>query len=352
MPVIQRESRKTSFAFKALSILIILMLLLTNIASIYLLIKTGEELKEEMTKPPVYITVPAEAEAKEAEPDPDELNISVSAMLDFAEKDKVSIEFLQRLIKDRILIWADDSLHSVPIIDDLKPSDFDSKNIVVDEDSTIRRYEVDGEDISLVGVDVSSYQGWINWNKVKNAGVDYAIIRLGYRGYGTGALKLDTSFHNNMTNAIAAGMPVGAYFYSQAISVDEAIEEAEMVIKNLAGYKVDYPVVFDMEEVNDDDENVRTSHLTTEERTDITIAFCEKIKEAGYTPMVYGNIKWMAMNLDLTRLEDYDKWFAQYFKQPFFPYEFAMWQYTPYGKIPGISGGVDLNMGFVDYTKK
>ena len=156
MPVIQRERRKNSFALKALAVLIILMLLLTNIASIYLLVKTGEELEKEMNKPPVYITVPAEAEAKEAEPDPDELNISVSAMLDFAEKDKVSIEFLQRLIKDRILIWADDSLHSVPINEDLKPSDFDSKNIVVDEESTIRRYEVDGEDISLVGVDVSS----------------------------------------------------------------------------------------------------------------------------------------------------------------------------------------------------
>lgn len=353
MPVIQKEKSKGSFVFKALSILIILMLLLTNAATIYLLVETGEELQEEINKPPIYITVPAEEQQEtEPEPDPDKMSISVSAMLDFAERDKISIEFLQRFFNDRILIWSDNSLHSIPINDKLKKSDFDSKNIVIEEGETIRRYEVDGEDISLVGIDVSSYQGSINWNKVKQAGVDYAIIRLGYRGYGTGALKIDTAFHTNMANANAAGVPVGAYFYSQAITVEEAVEEAKAVIRNLSGYKVDYPVVFDMEEVNDDDENVRTSSLTTEERTDITIAFCEEIKAAGYTPMVYGNIKWMAMNLDLTRLEDYDKWFAQYFKQPFFPYEFSMWQYTPYGKIPGIPGSVDLNMGFVDYTKK
>lgn len=350
MPVIQKEKRKTPFVFKALSILIILMLLLTNAATIYLLVKTGEELENEINKPPVYITVPAEEEADE-QPDPDQMSISVSAMLDFAERDKISIEFLQRFFNDRILIWSDDSLHSIPINDKLKKSDFNSKSIVTEEGETVRRYEIDGEDISLLGIDVSAYQGSINWYKVKQAGVDYAIIRLGYRGYGTGALKIDTAFHTNMQNAIAAGVPVGAYFYSQAITVEEAIEEADAVIKNLSGYKVDYPVVFDMEEVNDDDENVRTASLTTEERTDITVAFCERIKAAGYTPMVYGNIKWLAMNLDLTRLEDYDKWFAQYFKQPFFPYEFSMWQYTPYGKIAGISGSVDLNMGFVDYTK-
>lgn len=352
MPTIQRERRKTSTALRAVTVLIILMLLFTNAATIYLLIKTGEALEQEMEKPPVYITVPAEPEEEEEQDDVDKVSMPVSAMLDFAERDKISIEFLQRFFDDRIIVWSDNRLHSIPIDDSLKKSDFNSEYIVADENSAVRRYEPNGEDTSLLGVDVSSYQGSINWRKVKAAGVDYAIIRLGYRGYGTGAIKIDTAFHTNMTNAIAAGVPVGVYFYSQAVTVEEAVEEAETVIKHLASYKVDYPVAFDMEEVDDDDENVRTSGLTVKERTDITIAFCEKIREAGYTPMVYGNIKWMAMNLDLTRLEDYDKWFAQYFKQPFFPYQFSMWQYTPYGRIDGIPGSVDLNMGFVDYTKK
>ena len=346
---------KSKAALKVLVTMLVLALLFTNIATLYMLIKTGYALQEALEAKPVVINQIVEAEETESEPVEDTATMPTSLFMKYAESDKVTIEFLQRFFDDRILIWAENKLHSFPVDDSLKKSDFNREFVIHNEDDerNVRTYEpTPGENTSLLGIDVSSYQGDINWNKVKNDGVDYAIIRLGYRGYGveTGKIKLDTKYHSNMKNAIAAGIPVGVYFYSQAVNEQEAIEEAEFVIENLKGYDIKYPVVFDMEEVNDEPQYVRTSNLTTDERTDITIAFCERIKEEGYTPMVYGNISWMIMHLDMTRLEDYDKWFAQYFKTPFFPYEFSMWQYTPKGSISGVPGGVDLNMCFVDYA--
>ncbi|HWP50235.1 MAG TPA: glycoside hydrolase family 25 protein [Clostridia bacterium] len=342
MPYItERRKKRGNSAVKVLVPLLIGLLIISNAATAALLLRTGAALQDAIA---ANVTVSGVAESEEwSEP-----SIPVSVMLDFAEKDGISIEFLQRFFTDRIVLWDQDKLKTVPINGALKKSSFNADHIVVKENG-IRTYEPDGKDISLLGIDVSSYQGVISWKKVKAAEVDYAIVRLGYRGYGTGMLQLDNRYVANMTGAISAGIPVGVYFYSQAITVEEAEEEAELVLKNLADYDITYPVVFDMEEVGD--ESARTNALTRTERTDITIAFCEKIKAAGYTPMVYGNIRWMIVHLDLTRLESYDKWFAQYFKQPFFPYAFSMWQYTSRGTIDGIPSAVDLNLGLVDYVQ-
>ncbi|MDF3003839.1 MAG: glycoside hydrolase family 25 [Oscillospiraceae bacterium] len=341
MPYItETRRRKNGSAAKVLVTLIIVLLITTNIATVALLLRTGAALQDAIAAAAVV----TDSNGIEGFSEP---TIPVSVMLDYAERDGVSIEFLQRFFTDRIVLWDENKLKTVPINNALKKSSFNAGYIVPRENG-IRTYEPSGEDISLLGIDVSSYQGIINWRKVKAAGVDYAIIRLGYRGYGTGDIRLDDRYEANMTGAISAGIPVGVYFYSQAITVEEAEEEAQFVLNKLAGFNITYPVVFDMEEV--DDEDARTNPLTQDERTDITIAFCEKIKAAGYTPMVYGNIRWMIMHLDLARLEDYDKWFAQYFKQPFFPYDFSMWQYTSRGTIDGIPHTVDLNLGLVDYT--
>lgn len=344
MPYITESSRRRKSggsAAKVLVTLIICLLIITNIATAALLLRTGAALQDAIA------AVAVVTDANEAE-EFSEPSIPVSVMLDFAERDGISIEFLQRFFTDRIVLWDENKLKTVPINGTLKKSSFNAGYIVPQENG-IRTYEPGGEDISLLGIDVSSYQGAINWKKVKAAGVDYAIVRLGYRGYGTGAIRLDDRYEANMSGAISAGIPVGAYFYSQAITVEEAEEEAQFVLEKLADFDITYPVVFDMEEV--DDEDARTNALTQAERTDITIAFCEKIKAAGYTPMVYGNIRWMIMHLDLARLESYDKWFAQYFKQPFFPYAFSMWQYTSRGTVDGISHAVDLNLGLVDYAQ-
>lgn len=341
MPYITESRRKKNGSVaKVLVTLVIALLITTNVATVALLLRTGAALQEAIAAAAV-ITDPNKVDAF-SEP-----SIPVSVMLDYAERDGVSIEFLQRFFTDRIVLWDENKLKTVPINNALKKSNFKAEYIVPQE-TGIRTYEPSGEDISMLGIDVSSYQGIISWKKVKAAGVDYAIIRLGYRGYGTGDIRLDDRYEANMAGAIAADIPVGVYFYSQAITVEEAEEEAQFVLDKLSGFNITYPVVFDMEEV--DDEDARTNPLTQAERTDITIAFCEKIKAAGYTPMVYGNIRWMIMHLDLARLEGYDKWFAQYFKQPFFPYDFSMWQYTSRGTIDGIPHTVDLNLGLVDYT--
>lgn len=343
MPYITESRRRKSSgsAAKVLTALVIGLLIITNAATAALLLRTGAALQDAITAAAVLTDEnPAEEFSEPV--------IPVSVMLDFAERDGISIEFLQRFFTDRIVLWNQNKLKTVPINNALKKSSFNAAHIVAQENG-IRTYAPGGEDISLLGIDVSSYQGVINWKKVKAAGVDYAIVRVGYRGYGTGSIRLDDRYEANMSGAVAAGIPVGAYFYSQAVTVEEAEEEAVFVLEKLAGYDVAYPVVFDMEEV--DDADARTNALTQAERTDITIAFCEKIKAAGYTPMVYGNIRWMIMHLDLARLESYDKWFAQYFKQPFFPYDFSMWQYTSRGTIDGIPSAVDLNLGLVDYAQ-
>lgn len=342
MPYITESRRKNRSAIKIFTTLIIGLLIMTNAATAALLLRTGAALQDALA---LTATVPADATAAEEFSEP---VIPVSVMLDFAERDGISIEFLQRFFTDRIVLWDQNKLKTVPIDDTLKKSSFDDAHIVTQENG-IRSYAPGGETASLLGVDVSSYQGEINWKKVKDAGVDYAMIRMGYRGYGTGSIRLDDRYEANISGAAAADIPVGVYFYSQAVTVEEAEEEAAFVLKKLANYDLAYPVVFDMEEVDDDD--ARTNALTQKERTDITIAFCEKIKAAGHTPMVYGNIRWMIMHLDLARLEAYDKWFAQYFKQPFFPYAFSMWQYTSSGSIDGIPGPVDLNIGLVDYAQ-
>ena len=203
---------------------------------------------------------------------------------------------------------------------------------------------------ALKGIDVSKYQGNIDWKAVKADGVSYAFIRAGLRGYGaSGMISSDPYCEKNLKGASEAGVDIGVYFYSQAISKAEAIEEAEFVLDAIEGYEIKYPIVFDLEEVAA--EGARTAGMTAQQITEVTIAFCERIKQAGYTPMIYGNIDWMAEHLILSELTEYDKWFAQYFNKPFFPYEFQIWQYTASGKVDGIKGNVDLNLCFKNYAE-
>lgn len=240
----------------------------------------------------------------------------------------------------------------IPVSDEIAPNTLDFRNWIKAEDTedNIGRYEYiqDGEAVSICGIDVSKYQGDIDWEKVKVSGVEYAILRLGYRGMNEGTLELDPYYKENIKNATAAGVKVGIYFFSQAKNTEEAVEEAEFVLENIKGYEIAYPVVFDTEEVTTYD--ARANGLTRAERTDCCIAFCEKIKEAGYTPMIYANTRYMVMGLELERLNDYDKWFAYYGTSHTFPYAFTMLQYSDTGRVPGIEGAVDLDVSFVDYA--
>ena len=195
---------------------------------------------------------------------------------------------------------------------------------------------------------MSKYQGEIDWEKVADDDVEYAFIRLGIRGYSEGEIMEDETFEDNIKGARQNDIDVGVYFFTQATSVEEAEEEAQYVLDTIEPYKVTYPVVIDVEAVNNSD--ARTKELTKEERTEYCIAFCEMIKNAGYTPMIYGNLKTFMLLLDLEQLEEYEKWFALYDEQVYYPYDFKVWQYTDEGKVDGIDVNVDLNISFGDWS--
>lgn len=201
-----------------------------------------------------------------------------------------------------------------------------------------------------LGVDVSEYQGDIDWEAVEAAGMDFAFVRLGFRGATRGLLNVDAKFEQNLQQATDAGLFVGVYFFSQAITEAEAEAEAEFVIETLNGRKLAYPVVFDWEPPsNSGAENYRTTDVEGQQVTKFARAFCEKIKEAGYKPCVYTN-KYMAYEFfNLEELKDYDLWYAEYQLTPSLYYDFRIWQYTETGSVPGIDGNVDIDICFRPY---
>ena len=196
-----------------------------------------------------------------------------------------------------------------------------------------------------VGIDVSTYQGTIDWPSVKAAGVDYVIVRAAYRGYETGKLVPDDLYEQNIRGAADAGLHVGVYLYSQALSEAEAEEEADYLLGLIEGLPVDYPVVFDQEEYTAD--QARTDGLTGEQVTLNALAFCQRVYDAGYIPMIYTNNDWATTMYDMEQLDHYPIWYADYTTTPTLPGGFAMWQYTDSGQVPGVTGPVDLNLLFL-----
>ncbi|MBR5682166.1 MAG: glycoside hydrolase family 25 protein [Ruminococcus sp.] len=232
----------------------------------------------------------------------------------------------------------------VPVYADVPASTISTDNITMRNGYAF--YSENGENVSTIGVDVSEFQGDIDWTQVKQAGIDFAFIRIGYRTYGDGIITYDSAFQRNIEGAQAAGIKVGAYFYSQATNADEAVEEADHVIDALAPYDITYPVVYDWEIVHD---AARTDSVSVEALADCCVAFCERVKDSGYTPMIYQNRETAMHKLDLPRVKDYDFWLAEYDEKPIYYYDFRIWQYSNTGRIPGIGGDVDLNICFKPY---
>ena len=214
----------------------------------------------------------------------------------------------------------------------------------------VMKYFANGDKASYLGVDISKENGTVDFKKIKKDGVDFVMVRLGYRGYESGNVILDEEYFDNIQLANEAGLAVGVYFESQATTVEEALEEAEFVVTNLIEMRVTYPVVFDLGLVAND--SSRIDNIPKTQLTEITNAFCERVKEVGFTPMVYGNKYWLLRKIDLTMLGDYDIWLSQNEEVPDYPYEFAMWQYSHTGSVSGISGDVNMNISFIDYTQK
>lgn len=201
---------------------------------------------------------------------------------------------------------------------------------------------------AALGIDVSSYQEDIDWQTVKESGIEFAMIRLGYRGATRGKLNEDDNFEVNYAGAKEVGLHVGVYFFSQATSVAEAEEEAGFVLQMLQGKELDYPVIFDWEiaEV----EGSRTASATGEQVTSYASAFCKKISKAGYDAGVYFNRHLGYSYYDLEEIKDFDFWLAEYRTVPAFYYDFQMWQYSDNAQVRGISTPVDINISFKKYA--
>lgn len=214
-------------------------------------------------------------------------------------------------------------------------------------DSSLKYYSENGKSASTEGIDVSAYSGDIDWKKVKESGIDFAMIRVGGRGYGeSGEMYTDERALEYINGAKAEGIKVGAYFFSQAINTEEALEEADYVKTVLGDTKLDYPVAYDWEIIKDDD--ARTDNVSASQATECARAFCDRVKELGYTPILYSPSRELYFKYDLSRLADIDIWYCEYANVPTFYYEFSMWQYSATGTIDGIEGAVDLNICFTN----
>lgn len=235
----------------------------------------------------------------------------------------------------------------VPSFSDVAASTLDPRAYFPDEngrmhygDDTVRTY---------TGIDVSVFQGEIDWNAVKNDGIDFVMLRAGYRGYGQkGILGEDESFRKNAAAARAAGLEVGAYFFSQATDAAEAREEAAFVLDIIKDSDITYPVAFDWEIIDYD--TARTDGMTSEKITECASAFCDTISAAGYEPLIYFNCEVGYFNYDLSVLNNYHFWLAEYSDIPAFYYDYKIWQYSMHGSVAGINGDVDMNICLRDFS--
>ena len=238
-----------------------------------------------------------------------------------------------------------DTYEFAPLLDNVPRNDIREDQIVKDEDGTMH-YMVDCVDKGIPMIDVSEYQGVIDWNKVAASGIQYAMIRAGYRGYGSGKLVEDKYVDDNIRGATAAGIKIGVYFFSQAVTEAEAREEAQVCIKHLAGYKADLPIVLDVEHINYDD--ARADALDQKTRTDVALAFIDEVRQAGYKPMLYTGLLVYFHYLDQSRICDLPLWYAFYSEYLYFPYKFKCWQYTDSATVPGIGGKCDMSIWVTD----
>ncbi len=196
-----------------------------------------------------------------------------------------------------------------------------------------------------MGIDVSKWNGNIDWNAVKNSGVSYAIIRCGYRGSSTGALIEDPKFRSNIKGAKAAGLKVGVYFFSQAVNEVEAVEEASMALSLASGYGLNYPIFLDVESSGG-----RGDGISKETRTAVCKAFCSTVQNSGVSAGIYANKTWFTEKINTGSLTGYKIWLAQYASTPTYTAtRYDMWQYSSKGKVSGINGNVDMNISYLNY---
>lgn len=275
---------------------------------------------------------------------------TLGTVKEYAEQGKSFLTTLKMLFSDQFVLADEGRFYFKDIDPALRPYSYDSEKISLGSDGIIS-YDGDEYDISY-GIDVSQHNDVIDWEAMKNAGniPDFVYIRAGIRGYGSGKLVADTQVSANIAGAKELGSQVGVYFVTQAVTEEEAREEAQFVLETLSDNSVDLPIALDVEKVESYETVPRTKDLSAEEYTRNMLAFIDEMKKEGHETIIYGNGKTFMLLLDMSMLEDTDKWFADYVAEddyiPYFPYDFSIWQFTSQGHMAGINGEVDLNIRF------
>lgn len=294
-----------------------------------------------------FVTVDGIGEYKDLDADgfiyiggikPGSYYVSLKEIGDYEVPDKVKVN-----VKDKIeFVKLDDISYLIKTEDEIDAEAEDTANHQVDADESEHTGAWDSEQNAVLGIDVSKWNQNIDWNKVKEAGVQFVIIRCGYRGSKTGVLVEDPYFRQNIKEAKAAGLKVGVYFFTQAINQAEAVEEASMVLSLTEGYELDYPIFIDTE-----GSGGRADTLDAVTRTAVCEAFCETVEQAGHEAGVYASRNWYYNNVDDDVLSRYTIWVAEYRKEPLYTGRYDIWQYTSSGQIDGINGRVDLNLSYI-----
>lgn len=271
-----------------------------------------------------------------------EYNVTLLPMTGY----KVPADEMKIRVKDRVEYLAIDDISLLMKTEDevdAGAEDTSVQEALADADkSEVTKLQPAGNN-ARVGIDVSKWNGEIDWDKTKKDGVEFAIVRAGYRGSVSGALVVDPYFHVNMKAASASGVPTGVYFFTQAVNEVEAVEEASAVLQLVEKYDLEYPIYIDTEGAGG---NGRADGLDAETRTLVCEAFCRTIQNAGYAAGVYASRNWLNNNLQMDRLDQYLTWLAEYRSVPLYQGYYQMWQYTSKGQIDGIRGNVDINISY------
>lgn len=242
---------------------------------------------------------------------------------------------------------TDGTKEKVDISDDIARNKYDFSKLTYQ--NPLMNYYEGGKLVSKCGADISANQGDVDFSKLKSAGCDFVMIKIGARGYSSGNIVMDEYYEDNLKAAKKAGLDIGVYFCSQAVTKAEARDEADELLDAISGYSVKYPVVFVMENVDDDVARIDALDMTG--RTQVAKAFMDRVEDSGYTPMLYGDLEWLLTMVDMEELQDYDVWYSQDGDKPEYPYEFGMWQYDSDATIKGIPGNVAMTISFKDYAK-
>lgn len=345
----QKKRKKKSDASLGF-VIVIIVLFLTLLASLYITfysLKMYNSIRDEQIEASKQVTYTQEQLDRMLEEARLESQMITEArfkdeLKDTAENNNGIVTMLRKLYPEYFVYYDSNHYVFVEIDESLPQANYTLDNLVANQGFI--EYHKDGQVLSVKGIDVSKYQGDVDWVKVKESGVDYVMLRLGLRGYETGKLVLDENFETNIQGALDAGLEVGVYFFTQAITDAEAREEAEFVCAALEPYQITYPVSIDVEDLYND--KARSYGQSKESRTQCAITFMECMKRAGYKTSIYGNLNTFTKLVDVNKLGDYDKWFAYYGDDIYYPYEISMWQYTDKGRVDGIEGDVDLNITF------